>query len=323
MPAGDAGAYSRPLPGGGAGAQFDEAAFRRFMTVRRGLELVTAERNLERLEYATRSRKFDIARFSSSAAAALDVGEIYLEARLLEGKIHAYNNDAKLLNLLARFLKFDNVRFPCRREPRRQPRALTPDQLRALTAYDHADEPTRRFRRALLNVALLTGLRVSEIATLELEDLDQDLSRIHVRRPAKRGLQRWLFMPRWIWSPKRPLGAYLATHRPAADDPRALWTASPWYNRQTPPRRVGCNSLRQVMFRIGQDLGFPLNYNITRHTCATALRKRDVPLDHIKIFLGHKSITSTEIYAEIGPEDLEAILRRSPAPDFYRDGGDP
>ena len=49
-----------------------------------------------------------------------------------------------------------------------------------------------------------------------------------------------------------------------------------------------------------------------RHTYATDLRRKGIPLDVIQKLLGHASITTTQIYAQVGDEAMvAAVLKRS------------
>ncbi len=51
-------------------------------------------------------------------------------------------------------------------------------------------------------------------------------------------------------------------------------------------------------------------YEGTKHSTATALRKAGVPLDVIQAAAGHKSIKSTERYAQLADETVTDALKR-------------
>ncbi len=55
--------------------------------------------------------------------------------------------------------------------------------------------------------------------------------------------------------------------------------------------------------------GVPL-YEGTKHSTATAMRKAGVPLDVIQAAAGHKSIRSTERYAQLADETVQDALKR-------------
>ena len=53
---------------------------------------------------------------------------------------------------------------------------------------------------------------------------------------------------------------------------------------------------------------FHVHLHMLRHTFATRLRDRGVPLDRIKELLGHKSMTMVLRYAKARPEQLEEAI---------------
>jgi len=62
-------------------------------------------------------------------------------------------------------------------------------------------------------------------------------------------------------------------------------------------------SYARAAMGLAKDKGFVLH--ALRHTCATRLVDRDVPLPVIRDYLGHASITTTERYAHLNPRALE------------------
>lgn len=282
------------------------------------MKQVTVDRVLERLNYA-RANGFDLGLFLQGPAQAEEAGERYLEQRLASGTVHAFNNDAQVLNNLTTYLGFP-VRFKLRKTPPTAPRALDRDQIRRLTHYAHPIPEVNRFRRALILVHLETGARPSEVAKLELQDLDAKRSRIHIRHPAKGGMVRWIPVSRWIWSRRRPLGAFLANRATPVENPNALWSVRDLNQNESwgPIRATTVDYMRRTLAAVSEDVGFRVNANILRHTKATELRRRGFDILYIKFILGHASISSTQVYAELSPGDVETLYRRKPTPDYYQ-----
>lgn len=297
---------------------FDAAMFHQWLLLERRLKPITAKRVIERLEFARRGGfSLDLVCHPGSTALLMrEVAGKWLARRLQSGTVHAYNNDVKALNALATFRGLD-VRFRCRREPRAQLRALSREQIQRLIRYEHPDPVVNRFRRALILVHLETGARPSEVQRLELNDLDARQSRIHIRHPAKGGMIRWIPVSRWIWSVKRPLGAYLRARVPASASPGALWTTTREGAGRIPARVVSGDYMRNTLQDVGRDVGFRVNANILRHTKATEMRRRGYDILYIKFVLGHASISSTQVYAEVTAEDVALLYRRRPTPDYY------
>jgi integrase len=67
--------------------------------------------------------------------------------------------------------------------------------------------------------------------------------------------------------------------------------------------------MRNVWDRVRVNLGFALDKDfvpyICRHTCASRLVQRGVPITVVKEWMGHKSITMTMRYAHLAPTNLK------------------
>lgn len=290
--------------------------FRRHLIVKRGLKPVTAKRNIERLLYAIRKGGFDIASFTRDAALAEEAGLFYLEKRLGEATVFVYNNDTKWMNALADFCGWNGVHFDARREPPPVPRTLDADQVRHLVSFQYQGSRTiNRFRRALIQFDTIVGARPSEVAAMDFNDLDPQRSRVFIRHPAKGGRQRWLPVPRHLWNRNRPFGAYLANRQLDPSDASALWVTGIGRSGEADPRRVDSDSLRNVLADITRETGIKVTFNILRHTVGTELLRRTGNLRLVQYWLGHSSITSTVVYAEVGEHSFEGMPT---PPDYYQ-----
>jgi len=290
-------------------------SLRRYLLVELGWSAATTKITLRRITSMMR-RGLPLQQFSRES------GAYWLAERLTNGiSPDAYNNDAKALNAILRWRHGAEAQtFRLKRRPKSHYKFLEPAQVEILLQYRHHDAEIHRLRRALTLWALKSGMRTSEIAAMNIEDLDPKQSRFYVRQPAKRGPRRWLPIESWIWSERRALKAWLR-HRPIPpDDPTALWTTtfSPQANRTTTARRLTGDNVRVAMNRVGQAAGIPLNPTITRHTRATELARAGWGILYIKTYLGHASVKSTEIYAAVTGEDVETMMRRRPGRDFYQ-----
>lgn len=299
--------------------------FRAFLLVDEAKAPITVEKRLGLLASAV-ERGLDVKRFSESREHARAEGRRYLALRRYSATVHAYNSDVKVLNDLARFRAFVEDRRSLFRklpEPRLQPKALADAAVRRLLAFEGEDEESQRFARAVLLWALKSAMRASEIAAMTLADLDAERGRFYVRKPAKGGKRRWLPIERWVFSPKRSFGAYLRWRASVADQlPEgqrdALWVTTRTGRGHSRPRRVSPSYLRQLLGRVGHQVGVKVNLTITRHTRATELRRRGWDLLYIREYLGHRSVKSTEVYAELGEGDVHEMMRRRPGIDPYQ-----
>lgn len=287
---------------------FDFEKFREFLLVDRPLARITVANTVKRLR-AAEAAGFALRDFTlSDERGARDLARRYLAKRRSEGVgAGGYNNDVRAINAAARFLGLEGVKFQRLPEPRKQEVALGREAVRRLLSYEGEKEETTRRRRALAVVALVTGARASEVAALTVDDLDAEQSRIHIRKPAKGGMARWLPVERWVFSPKRPLAAWLRI-RSDLEPPRGgpLWTTSRDYN----PRRCSPEFVRLELPRIGAEVGVPVNFTITRHTRATQLAKAGFPVQYVAWYLGHADWRSSQRYVEVRPDDVVRELQR-------------
>lgn len=141
--------------------------------------------------------------------------------------------------------------------------------------------------RAAVRFAIGSGLRLSEITRLRYADVRDGM--IHVRQ-AKGGERR---PPLSAWAAEGLTGG--------APGPRPF------------PYRP--DHLSKVTKRAIARAGLPGEYHFhtLRHTFASWCRLRGVPLDRIQYWLGHSSVTTTEVYAHLTPEavlgEIEAVFR--------------
>lgn len=225
--------------------------------------------------------------------------------------------DVKLLNALAEFHGLPNrLRKP--KEPRSDFRALSAQEKARVLAYRHPDPQVSAFRRALVMMALATGLRRGEMVRLELRDLDVEHHRVYVRHPEKGGNRRWLALEPWVFSPKRPLMAWLRVRPPPLDGSEAVWVASLVGRGMGPARPTTVAYLGEALRDVGRGVGVPLNFNVARHTCATDLLRAGWDIRAIQVFLGHASVATTQRYVEFRPADLPAYMARRPRGDALR-----
>jgi integrase len=179
----------------------------------------------------------------------------------------------------------------------RLPRYLTQPEVRAFFAA------IRSLRdRTLFGLIYHYGLRVSEVTLLTTSDVDLDRSRLIVKR-VKNGV--WAERPLFE-STGQLLRRYLVSGAPS---PTPLF-----------PGRRGPLQKRQVQglfvrYRDAVRLSPLYTCHGLRHSIATHLLDAGAPLEFVKDHLGHRSIQSTTIYAQITDRNRAAVyerLERSP-----------
>jgi site-specific recombinase XerD len=199
--------------------------------------------------------------------------------------------------------KADPLRgFPTiRAAPRKLPVCLTQDQVSRLLAQPKSDTVIGLRDRALLALLYGTGIRASECATLRSGQVD--LAQLTITVRGKGGHERVVPLNPQL---AEVLRAYAQVRGPA------LPTAPFFRSRFGRPLSRGAVYERVRTWGQRSRVGIPLSPHRMRHTFATHLVRAGVGLVTIRDLLGHRQITSTQIYLHVTAEDLRAAAARHP-----------
>ncbi|HVA55041.1 MAG TPA: tyrosine-type recombinase/integrase [Gammaproteobacteria bacterium] len=185
--------------------------------------------------------------------------------------------------------------------PRKLPVALAPEQVSRLLAEPKNDTVIGLRDRALLALLYGTGIRASECASLRSGQVD--LTQLTIRVCGKGGHERVI--------PLNPQLAEVLSNYTHVRGP-ALPTA-PFF-RSRFGRLLSRGAIYERVRTWGQRsrVGIPLSPHRMRHTFATHLVRAGVGLVTIRDLLGHRQITSTQIYLHVTAEDLRSAAARHP-----------
>ena len=156
--------------------------------------------------------------------------------------------------------------------------------------------------RAMLEVLYSTGIRVSELSGLSLDDLDLRNAELKVLGKGRK--ERIVPLGEVV---KEYLERYLACSRPILAGPgeRALFVS----NRG---RRFHYTNVSFIVRGYGARAGIAKHVSPhgLRHTCATHLLQGRADIRQIQKILGHASIATTQRYTRVEISDLKKVLRR-------------
>jgi integrase/recombinase XerD len=185
--------------------------------------------------------------------------------------------------------------------PRKLPVSLAPEQVSRLLVEPKTDTVLGLRDRALLSLLYGTGIRASECASLK--NAQVDLTRLTSTVHGKGGHERTI--------PLNPQLADVMRVYAHARGPALLH--APFF-RSRFGRPLGRGAIYERVRAWGQRsrLGIPLSPHRMRHTFATHLVRAGVGLVTIRDLLGHRQITSTQIYLHVTAEDLRAAAARHP-----------
>jgi integrase/recombinase XerD len=183
----------------------------------------------------------------------------------------------------------------------RQEAGLKPPKKRSGTVDRMTQEETDAFieaayetggrRGLMLRTLLETMLRVSEFVALQVEDISF-AERILTVRDGKGGKRREVPLSRSL---ARELRLHIGGRNtgPLFQSPRG--------------GSYSVRRIQQIVKGTAEDAGITkqVHPHLLRHTMATRLVNRGMPLDHIRKVLGHESIDTTRIYAETETESVK------------------
>jgi integrase/recombinase XerD len=221
---------------------------------------------------------------------------VYLEIAALR----AFYRFAEIEKLLPANVA-ENLSLP--RRWKRLPKSLTDDEIGKLLKPRAPETPASLCDQAMLELAYASGLRISELRNIRIEQLQLEAGFIHVigkgnkervvplGRKAIEALQRYLDASRpKLVTPKTPAAVFITSRgRPFS----RVWL---WKRIKDRVRFAGIS--RNV------------TPHMLRHSFATHLLEHGADLRVIQELLGHANISTTEIYTHVAGNRLRDVHRK-------------
>ncbi len=199
--------------------------------------------------------------------------------------------------------------IPSKRAERAIVAYLTRPEIDALLAAPDRSTPIGRRDRALLLVAVQTGMRVSELAGLRRSDLVLGVG-AHVRCTGKGRKERSTPL---LANTVAVLRDWLDERSGAADDPLFAGPSGKQLSRGA----IACLVARHARTAAENCPAIATKRvapHVLRHSCAMELLHAGVDLATIALWLGHESIRTTDIYQHADLKLKErALARTTPA----------
>jgi integrase/recombinase XerD len=291
-------------------------SYLRHLTVERGMSkntLAAYRRDLDRYEHFLTERGID----SVEAIAELTVNDFGIALTAKWGL--AATSVARVLSGVRGFHRYlmiegvtanDNAaRVKPPKPPRRLPKAITVAQIEALlqsSGPEATDEnamaldPIKVRDRAILELLYATGARVSEVVSLDVDDLvDQTMVRLFGKGSKER------IVPVGSYA-QRAVEAYLVRVRPVLAK-LGKGTPAVFLNQR------GSRLSRQSVWQIISDaaaaakLGAEVSPHTLRHSFATHLLEGGADVRVVQELLGHSSVATTQIYTLITVDALREV----------------
>ncbi len=220
---------------------------------------------------------------------------------------------ARLLSSLKRFYRYllrenriqtdPTLQVSAPKLPRSLPRTLTEEDVDALLGVPNVDTALGLRDKAMLETLYASGLRVSELVTMTVMQLSQDMGVVRVMGKGSKerlvpiGEEALAWIRRYLDSGRpaildgRPVDALFVTARGASMTRQAFWYLIRRYAKQA-------------------DIGKQISPHTLRHAFATHLLNHGADLRVVQMLLGHADISTTQIYTHIARERLKQLHAR-------------
>lgn len=230
-----------------------------------------------------------------------------------DGEMPSANRRARKTSALRGFFKYlvvieevldknpmDKLSSP--KKKKRQPVYLTLPE--AIQLIDQAGREENQFFRlrdvAILVTFLTTGIRLSELVSLNLNSLKED----HFNVVGKGDKERTVYITDAL---QAALSSYLSV-RPIVAGESALFLSSR-------KKRMSQRAVQHRIEKILRDAGFDTTrYSVhkLRHTAATLMYKEGVDIRTLQKILGHASIGTTQIYTHVDDPMVKQGMEKNP-----------
>ena len=184
--------------------------------------------------------------------------------------------------------------------PRGLPKSLTEEDVEKLLAAPNVEEALGLRDRTMFETLYASGLRVSELVTLKISQVSQDMGVVRIMgkgskerlvplgEEALTWMQRYLKESRPKILGKRTADAMFVTARGTAMTRQSFW-----------------HLLKRHAVNAG--LNKTISPHTLRHAFATHLLNHGADLRVVQLLLGHSDISTTQIYTHVARERLKQL----------------
>lgn len=287
-------------------------SFLRYLKIERNSSELTIKSYSEDLE--SLQEFFDEQVGRQPAPEDVTVGMLRSYVSYLHECQYARSTIARRLACLRSFFRYctreqivDNNPAKALRTPRvgrKLPHFLTTEQVSKLLEAPPANTGPGLRDRAILETMYTAGLRVSELVGMNLEDWDRDASILRVRGKGRK--ERVAPVGSYA---ARALSRWCEVREPDPTDPDGLQAV--FLNRFG--RRLTTRSIGRMLDKHLKMVGLETvtSPHTLRHSFATHLLDGGADLRSVQELLGHKSLTTTQIYTHISTRHLRETYEKA------------
>ena len=203
--------------------------------------------------------------------------------------------------LISQGLARDNpaVGVAAPKSSRRLPKTLDPDSVGQLLDSTRDDDPLSLRDRAMMELIYSSGLRLAELASLDIDSIDRHDASLVVTGKGRKTRHLPVGQPALA-----ALGRWLRARAALVRDPaeRALFVGQHG-------RRLGDRAIQQRLAARAREAGLEqhLHPHMLRHSFATHLLESSGDLRAVQELLGHANLSTTQIYTHLDFQHLAQV----------------
>jgi integrase/recombinase XerC len=270
-------------------------------------------------------------KISQLAPPDLDMGSVRAHLAGLNSAGKARSSVARKLSALKTFVKYLRREEVIEHDPTAMavapkrdqtiPVFLSEAEITRLIETPSTAEPLGRRDRAILELFYASGLRLSELVAIDLEDLNMSGRMVRVmgkgrkerllpfNQSAADAIRAWMRDRAAILTARKPVRAAKPVKR---SSPQALTSSDPLFINYRGTRltdRSVDRLLRKYVAQCSTRMG--ISPHALRHSFATHLLQRGADLRAIQELLGHAALSTTQRYTHVNAAQLIDVYRKS------------
>ena len=229
--------------------------------------------------------------------------------RSISRKIAALRSFWKFLIRRKVFVTNPWVLLKSPKQPHPLPKVVDTDQLNQFLSQLPKNSPQAIRNALVIELLYGTGIRVSELVHIDLDDIDFDQQTIRIigkgdkerlvlfGGPAKQCLTQYLNEVRPLWDRGASTSLLINNHR----------------NPNIRGRGLTSRSVLRILVDLSRESGLVITPHTLRHNFATDMLNAGADLKVIQELLGHCSLRTTQIYAKLSDQvALDELVNHHP-----------
>ncbi len=188
---------------------------------------------------------------------------------------------------------------------RRLPKFLSVEEVDRILGAPFGESPEGIRNRAMMELIYATGLRVSELVSLTVDDINFQKGFLKTMGKGKK--ERIVPIGK---SALKALGDYLESGREPMRKGRSAQALFLTRRGRRMSRQMFWNLVRSVTRKAG--ILKEVSPHVLRHSFATHLIQRGADLRSVQSMLGHSDISTTQIYTHLNLAHLKSITAKHP-----------